>query len=180
MEDHASKWDTPCVSMLKALALAALACAACSTTDAGGCWLGHDAGSCTDDSQCPTGDYCDFSSFETCVWDGGSALPVDSGFRPWGPFGRAVGGTCLPNCASPQTSSCETDEDCLELLACHASANSEVDCTREAPCPGGGVCWILGTPGPPNCPQDSECKAEAAPHLRSGSYCDCPNLSCAK
>ncbi len=144
----------------------------------GNSWLGHDGGACTDDSQCSSGDYCDFSSFETCVWGGDPALPDAGGNLPWGPFGRAVGGMCLPDGSGTQGAPCKTDEDCIEIFACHASATSEVDCTLESPCPGGGVCWILGTPPPPNCPPGFDCLGEAAPHLRSGSYCDCPPLTC--
>jgi len=175
MNDRAS---TGCLILMTLIGALSCSNGGAGRTGAGGsCWLGLDAGSCTDDSQCPSGDYCDFSSFETCAWDGG--VPCDGGPLFCGPFGRAVGGICFPSCGGEQSSPCETDEDCLEIFACHASANSEVDCTREAPCPGGGVCWILGTPGPPGCPPSSECKAEAAPHLRSGSYCDCPELICA-
>ncbi len=158
------------------VAVAALACS--NGGGAGSCWLGRDAGSCTDDSQCPPGDYCDFSSFETCAFDGGP--PCDGGPLFCGPFGRALGGICLPDCGGGQGKPLPDRRRLREdYLACFASALSpDAHCAPETPCPHGGVCGIFGTPGPPGCVPDRECKAEAAPHLRSGSYCDCAGLIC--
>jgi len=155
----------------------AIAASACANSSSGAsCWQGRDAGPCTDDSQCPKGNYCDFSTVTTCVWDGG-VLPEDAGgLLGWGPFGRAAGGVCVPDCRSDQ---CQTADDCEELMGCFGDGKAEgPQCTAEAPCPHGGLCAILGTPAPPNCPLDAGCKAEAAPHLRGVSYCDCPAITC--
>src|SRR5579872_462444 len=96
---------------------------------------GRDGG-CTYDAQCPTGDYCDFSSVMTCAWNGGE-LPLDGGGSlGWGPFGRAVKGACIPGSGSD--SQCQSAEDCPEQQGCFGS-QSGPECTLAAPCPHGGL-----------------------------------------
>ena len=109
-----------------------------------------------------------------CAWDGGARCDGGTAFLvSCGPFERAIGGTCFPDCGGGRNSPCATDEDCEEGLAC-SSATSEAPCMGEATC----VCAYFGSPAPFFCPADADCTEGAAPHERSSGYCDCPSLTC--
>src|SRR5262245_35917297 len=84
------------------------------TTGGKSCWLGLDAGSCNDDSQCPAGDYCDFSEVVDCSDD--AALEDAGRFR--GPIALALG-TCFPSCKGIGGTDCTSDEDCVWFDACY-------------------------------------------------------------
>jgi hypothetical protein len=105
---------------------------ACPWRDAG------DAGSCTDDSQCPTGFYCDFTV--TVCPDG---------------FSTVNPGVCLLACsvtaaiAGSPGASCEVNEDCSpgEFCSCTSPCGDTRHCYRT----GGDAICSAPFPLPPGC-----------------------------
>jgi hypothetical protein len=124
-----------------------------------------DAGLCTDDSQCPGSDYCDFT-VTLCPYDGGPVF-----------FGILNAGTCLPNI---NQASCHTGDECAEAAQCFTTpvfSAPGVECTREAPCDA-GTCGVTTGPLQPSCPDG--CTAAFPPHSRqypcicTGNTCNVP------
>ncbi len=136
-------------------------------SDAGSCDIAPlpDGGPCTDDSQCPTGDYCDL--MPTLCPDGGGI--------------STVAGICLPT-AGTGCSSCHIAEDCGHSSFClEVTPEPGAICTVAFPCEN-GTCNV---PEPPTCSGPGGlcppgCKQLFLPHVCFGNTypCVCPGNSC--
>ncbi len=122
---------------------------------------------CIQDSDCPSGDYCDFTA--TGCGNGVSTIS---------------GATCRPN-RDTNGGACSVDSDCTETEACggiFANGEGRVGCDETDPCPGGtcgGDGILCLSDGPPSCP--SGCVLTNAPHRSCGDgfpICVCPGNVC--
>ncbi len=133
--------------------------------DAGGCVVTPlpDGGACTEDSQCPSGDYCD-TTLIPCPGDGGIST---------------LAGFCLPK-DWDSGSCCHTGTDCGEpgaFCVVEDTPNVTQYCTPGTPC-AAGTC---GGPAP-SCPQGLTCptglQTVAAAHEPCSWACVYPGNSC--
>ena len=127
-----------------------------------------DAGLCSDDSQCGSGFYCNFTVTD-CPFDAGNV-----------PFATVNNGSCLPAGGLSSTGACQTGDDCPESELCFGSPpwggppSDEFYCTRDAPCDA-GLCGNIPGPMEPHCPVG--CTAVAVPHTRD-YFCVCDGNAC--
>ncbi len=129
-----------------------------------------DAGVCTDDSQCPSGYYCDFTI---------AYCPNDGGDNAW--IGTIIQGPCLPDLHDTSGQiACHTGDDCAEEELCFGPPpwggppSDEFYCTRRAPCDA-GVCGYI--PGPPEASCPAGCSTVTVPHTRDYT-CICAGITC--
>jgi hypothetical protein len=117
---------------------------------------------CTDDSQCVTGSYCDFT-----------ATPCPNDEFIW----TASTGTCQRDCGDACPTDCQVDEDCSPTQACVATTGVDgVYCTWMQPCSSGAKC--IPSPcgdAPFSC--GIPCSVLAQPH-RCDPICVCPGNAC--
>jgi hypothetical protein len=130
----------------------------------GGVAQQDDAGTCTYDSQCASGDYCDI----TVTW-----CRLDAG-----PSALAILnlGTCLHDCGTDCPAVCHVDEDCplLELCVPVDGGVTSGPCTREQPC-SSGKCFQVPCAGFYDCPIG--CFYIELPH-GGCQGCICPGNTC--
>jgi Cys-rich repeat protein len=121
---------------------------------------------CISDSQCPSGDYCDFSTVTACS-DGSVVSTISEG-------------NCRQDCGtSCEGASCKTGDDCGETSICEqkisaGGVNELTPCTIQNPC-SSGTCTVTPCPGLPACP--AGCGAQNVPHSCT-TVCECPGNIC--
>ncbi len=148
----------------------------CDAGTAAGGFLA-DAGTCTDDRQCPGGYECEFR-----------LTHCPSGGRGWSAdFGTIVPGACYASPGGLQPGTCHSGADCRGpcisqsgTWQCDVQDNTYVPedfCTVYCPCDA-GECHEPNLPTfQAECPPDAGCRQVTAPNSED-TVCVCPGVTC--